>query len=185
MNHPSDQDRESATLAEIGAAIAQHETGGTYTDGEQGPDAMHWVAEPANAPTPEDQDWQIIHTYTRAHAIEDGVLRDVTAHAATAGFRVPVALSAAAWADCVAWDEADNDRKGTVQDEAGRLADVLTMTYLAVRRHPGDTDRVRVQLVRTPRPGRTRTARPAELHAVIGPGDQAEPVITIMMVGED
>lgn len=184
MNHPTDRGRDDATLADIDSAIAQHETGGN-TDLELGPDAMQWVAEAASAPTPEDEDWQIIHAYTRAQAIEDGVLRDVTAQARTAGFRVPVALTAAAWADCVAWDEADNDRKGTVQDEAGRLADVLTMTHLAIRRNPGDTDRVRVQLVRTPRPGQTCHARPAELHAVIGPGDQGEPVITIMMVGED
>jgi hypothetical protein len=94
-------------------------------------------------------------------------------------------LTAAAWGDCVAWEAVDNDRKGTVQDEAGRLADVLTMTHVAIRRNPGDTDRVRVHLVRTPRPGRVRAAKPAELTAVIGPGDQGEPVITIMMVGED
>ena len=41
-----------------------------------------------------------ISVYTRAQAIEDGVLVDAGSMASEAGFRWPVAFTAAAWADC-------------------------------------------------------------------------------------
>jgi hypothetical protein len=44
----------------------------------------------------------LIHRYTRADAIRDGVLIDVSATAREAGFKYAVALTAAAWAQCVA-----------------------------------------------------------------------------------
>lgn len=40
----------------------------------------------------------LIHRYTRAEALRDGVLIDVSQTARDAGFRYPVALTAAAWA---------------------------------------------------------------------------------------
>jgi len=47
---------------------------------------------------------EVIDSYTRAQAIEDGVLIDVSNAAKEAGFRIPIALTTAVWADCVAWD---------------------------------------------------------------------------------
>jgi hypothetical protein len=38
---------------------------------------------------------------------------------------VPGALTAAAWHDCVAWTASDNLRKPTLQDQNGRLWDVI------------------------------------------------------------
>jgi hypothetical protein len=76
-------------------------------------------------------DAEVIFRYTRAQALDDGVLVAVPAALATeAGFRWPIALTAAAWADTVAWDEDTEARKPspTGQDETGRLWDVLTMT---------------------------------------------------------
>ena len=66
----------------------------------------------------------VISTYTRAQAIEDGVLIDAGAMAQEAGFKWPVALTSDAWADCVAWSEDDNCKQA-YQDESGRLWDVL------------------------------------------------------------
>ena len=67
---------------------------------------------------------KVISTYTRAQAIEDGVLIDAGAMAGEAGFKWPVALTSAAWADCVAWTEEDS-RQQVYQDESGRWWDVL------------------------------------------------------------
>ncbi len=53
-----------------------------------------------------------IHTYTRAQAIEDGQLIDVSTTAREAGIVWPVALTSAAWADCVAWTDETEKRKG-------------------------------------------------------------------------
>jgi len=65
-----------------------------------------------------------ISIYTRRQALDDGVLVDVSEMAREAGFRFPVALTRAAWEDCVSWSDADSKRQ-THQDEAGRLWDVL------------------------------------------------------------
>ena len=62
----------------------------------------------------------IISTYTRAQAIEDGVLIDVSPIAKEAGFEWPVAMTAGAWADCVAWSDRDSQTQ-VHQDQSGRL----------------------------------------------------------------
>ncbi|CAL8472418.1 DUF6573 family protein [Caballeronia sp. S22] len=124
-----------------------------------------------------------IHVYTRAQAIADGVLVDVSQTAQEAGFRPPVALTASAWADCVAWNDADSSRQ-TAQDEAGRLWDVIWMASLAARR-ARESQRVAFQVYRVPRGGRGIGPRPTKLHMCIGPGNDTAPVITILMPNED
>ena len=121
-----------------------------------------------------------IHTYTRAYAIRDGVLVDVTTTAHEAGFRVPVALTAAAAHEAVTWDPAH----GAHQDPTGRLWDVLTMAHLAATRG-SDTDRAGFHVLRIPnQPGAELPVLTAlDLH--IGPGDDTEPVVTILLPGED
>jgi len=124
----------------------------------------------------------IVYGYSRAQAIADGVLVDVSTMAREAGFTVPVAMTSAAWADFVQWNDKDSIRQ-THQDESGRLWDVLWMSHLAARRAQGGT--VAVQFYRVPRGGRGRMPRKVTLHMHIGPGDAAEPVITLIMPGED
>lgn len=126
---------------------------------------------------------EVIYNYTRAQAIEDGVLVDVSETAREAGFRWPVAMTAAAWADCVAWSEEDS-QQAVCQDESGRLWDVLWMALNAIRSANGGTQ-VEYQLYRVPRDGKSIEARPTSLKLVCGPGDAGEPVITIMLPGED
>jgi len=122
-----------------------------------------------------------IHTYSRAQAIEDGLLVDVSTTAREAGFRYSVAITRTAWADCVKWSDADS-RRQCCQDEAGRLWDALWMSSLAARR---GGERVAFEFYRIPRGGRSMRARLTTLHMTIGPGDAGEPVITIMLPGED
>ena len=62
---------------------------------------------------------EVVYAYTRAEAIADGVLVDVTELARAAGFRHPVAMTSAAWSDCVAWTREDSDRQ-VHQDQTGR-----------------------------------------------------------------
>lgn len=132
-------------------------------------------------------DAEVIHRYTRAQALADGVLVEVPADLARqAGLRWPVALTAAAWADSVAWTAAAEDAKpsATGQDETGRLWDVLTMTRLSAS-HRGPQQRRPVQVLRVPATGRGLRPRLMTLHLVAGPGDDGEPVLTLMMPGED
>lgn len=123
-----------------------------------------------------------VYSYSRAQAIDDGYLVDVSETAKEAGFHFPVALTHVAWDDCVKWDESDSTRKGWPQDQAGRLWDVLSMARFYMRswiRRDPDIDRFAFQLLRVPRKGRGHKARAVTLWAHVGRGDAAEPVITI------
>ncbi|TKC90842.1 hypothetical protein FAZ69_05535 [Trinickia terrae] len=136
-----------------------------------------------NAHNPDDIFGKTISSYTRAQAIADGVLVDLSALAREAGFRTPVAVTSAVWADCVAWTDADSQRQAA-QDESGRLWDLLWMGALAAKRVRG-AQRIAFELHRVPRGGRGTRPRPVVLNLHIGPGDDAEPVITILMTDED
>ena len=126
----------------------------------------------------------VISTYTRAQAIEDGVLIDAGNIAQEAGFQWPVAVTSAAWADCVAWSEDDSDKQ-VHQDESGRLWDVLFMASHAVRTRSGSGDQLLFQLYRVPRDGRSTQAELTTLKLIVGLGDQGEPVITVLLPDED
>ncbi|TAN03501.1 MAG: hypothetical protein EPN36_12100 [Rhodanobacteraceae bacterium] len=119
-----------------------------------------------------------VYSYSRADALDDGYLVDVTETAREAGFRYPVALTRAAWDDCVAWDDDDTKRKHWPQDEAGRLWDVLYMARFAGKRNAGASC-IAFGVLRVPREGRGTKARLVTLTAHVGPGDDTAPVVTI------
>jgi hypothetical protein len=125
------------------------------------------------------KDWQVIHSYTRAQAIADGVLIDVSELAKEAGFRIPVAVTAGVWAECVTIPDGV-----TGQDEKGRLWDVLQMLRFAIGRQRNDTNRTdfAVHVRNDDREGDPPLVR---LYALCGPGDDTEPVITVMLPTED
>lgn len=119
----------------------------------------------------------VIASYTRSDAIRDGVLVDVTEDAAAVGFRLAVALTAAAWAEAVAWDG------GECQDETGRLWDVLWMASLAARR--ATSEAARFTVLRVPNVPGGGEAQTVELDLHVGPGDRGEAVVTILLPHED
>lgn len=127
----------------------------------------------------------VIHRYTREAAIADGVLIDAGAKAAEARFTIPVALTSAAWAEAVTWDEKNHG----MQDEDGRLWDVLFMASMAIRRsrgrHAEPSDRLPFNLYRVPNNPDALEPTELELVAHVGGGDDGEPVITIMLPHED
>lgn len=127
-------------------------------------------------------DAEIISRYTRAQAIEDGVLVDIstTKEVDEAGFRFPVAMTIAAYTDVVDWD---TDNKAT-QDITGRLWDVCWMLLCQIRRCES-TDRIAFELYRVPNSRNATRPTLVRLIAVCGPGDEGEPVVTIMLPGED
>jgi len=121
-------------------------------------------------------DLEIIYSYTRQQAIEDGVLIDVSNTAVEVGIKHPVAVTAALW---IRYIEPDAKLKPFGQSIEGRLWDVLWMfrvnafickdtvlyfdVYFLMEK--------KLELVR--------------LKAVCGPGDTLAPVVTIMLPGED
>jgi len=104
----------------------------------------------------------VISVYTRAQALADGVLIDAGPMAYEAGFRWPVAITAGAWADCVAWSDTDSERQ-THQDQSGRLWDMLFMAAYAARTNANAGSELLFELYRVPRDGQARPSKPRSL----------------------
>lgn len=118
---------------------------------------------------------EVIWSYSRAEAIADGVLIDATKLAGEAGFRYPVALTAAAWHDCVAVASTDH-----VHDETGRLWDVLNVLRYVVKMNP-DSSEIRFCVdVADENEHVTRVW----LKCQCGFGDDPAPVLTVMLPEE-
>ena len=106
----------------------------------------------------EDED--LIYSYTRKHALDDGVLVDVSETAREAGFRIPVALTASVWEDVNAIPQS---RKG-IEDWQGRLWDLRWMAQAAARNAKGSE-----LIYRLIMPVGRKKLYDAKLH--VGPGD--------------
>ncbi|MEK7382867.1 MAG: DUF6573 family protein [Elusimicrobiota bacterium] len=116
--------------------------------------------------------FEVIHAYTRAQAIEDGVLVDLSRLAREAGFKWPLAVTTAVWAVL----EPDDALKAEGQSFTGRAWDLLIVLRLSLRQAQGGHE-VRFAPLFVREPG--RPPRPVALRAMSGPGDDGEPVITV------
>ena len=140
-------------------------------------------------------EWEVISTYTRAQAIADGTLIDLTDAKDRDGrrlspFKWPVAMTATAFGEAISvggeWQK-DADGNETLvlpgcQDFAGRVWDVFWMLLVAIRQAPaGDTVRFAVSVLTDG----VRKRETVHLKSICGPGDDGEPVITIMLPDED
>ncbi len=134
-------------------------------------------------------DATLISSYSRADALADGVLIDLSTIGRDAGLRFPVAITRAAWEAWIGWTDDDTKRQ-TYQDEPGRAWDVVHMLAVKLRAvtrsRPNDTNsRVEFQFFAVPRGGRGTRPRLTTLKCICGPGDDAEPVLTILTLTED
>jgi len=120
----------------------------------------------------------VIYSYTRAQALEDGALVDVSPLAQECGFKYPVALTARVFGEVVV----PPIETQTFQDDIGRLWDLLNMLRSAARKQGNRESETTFQVLVQNEPGKTETIT---LKASCGPGDHLEPVITVMFPGED
>ncbi len=120
--------------------------------------------------------FEVISSYSRAQAIADGVLVDVSQHAGELGITWPVAVTRALWDGQVVPSERSRQRG---QSEAGRLHDLLWIFRTVARNASGDTVHF---LVLFEHKGR---ARKVMVKAVLSLGDSREPVFTLMLPEED
>jgi len=104
------------------------------------------------------EDADIVSIYTRAQAIEDGTCQ--------------------LWADVI---EPDETSKTIGQDVNGRLWDVLMVLRIAIR-STVNTDMIHFNPLFV---FNGKKPRAKQLKAVCNPGDNLEPVITIMLPNED
>jgi hypothetical protein len=130
----------------------------------------------------------MIASYTRRQAIDDGVLVDLmqgqTAELVRqAGFRLPIAMTATAYGEAVSHVGGDVAAALPAgQSIAGRMWDLLMVLHAAIRKARPGVDRVHFRLLVDDGGGHRRTVR---LWCQVGPGDDAEPVMTVMLEGED
>lgn len=122
---------------------------------------------------------KVISRYTRAQAIEDGVLVDANSGAFEAGskmFKHPVAMTSAVYdIICKAVDNPNHNN-----DFDGVWWDIIWMAQNYAKRHmDGSQVLFKVIIVGAAR------KRNYILKLHIGPGDFAEPVITVMLPDED
>jgi hypothetical protein len=120
-------------------------------------------------------DADIILSYTRARAIEDGALVDVSSVAPEAGITFPVAVTASLWAIIEAAPQAYTRR-----DVEGRLWDVVSLLGRAIGKATGPVSELSYT-VEMPH-GEEKELR---LDAMCGPGDAGESVITVMLPDSD
>ena len=121
----------------------------------------------------------VIFSYTRAQAVADGVLVEVSKTAQEAGIRFPVFVTRAVYDNYVTVPP-----NVTGQDEAGRLWDLVWMLRFAIIRSRPGLSRVPVALyVRND----NHRSRLVKLVATCGPTDIDEPApaITLMLATED
>lgn len=126
----------------------------------------------------------VVSAYTRSAAIADGFLVDVTETAKEAGFKCPVALTREVWEAFVAWSDEDS-KKQTYQDESGRLWDVLFMAYVNIKRVKEPCTELPYTIFCVPKDGKTRKSVVSHLKLHVGPGDDGELVITVMLPNQD
>lgn len=124
-------------------------------------------------------DAPVLYRYTRRQAIADGVLIDLTSWASETGFRIPVACTQAVWSDYIEPPEGTLDAG---QSPRGRAHDVLWMLYLTIKRSPTGESELRFEVIFLNQKLEHETVA---LKAVCGPGDEGEPVMTLMLPHED
>ena len=131
---------------------------------------------------PEDLYGEVVFRITRRELIEDGTLLDISTTAREAGIVFPTALTAGLWAD---YGDAESPA-----ESVGFVWDLCWMLRCAIRdaipcrkfKDEFSETRFFHLLVKVRATGRTKLV---EVKAVCGPGDDMEPVITLLLPGED
>lgn len=126
----------------------------------------------------------IIFRYSRKQAMRDGVLVDCTNAdfgdlARKLGIKINLAMTSGAWDATIGGID---EPLSAGQSIEGRMWDVLYAFRYAIAKGGTDTDRVFFKVAVQQLDG---SRKDVDLWSLIGPGDEGEAVITIMLQGED
>lgn len=120
----------------------------------------------------------LVYSYTRAQAIEDGVQIEVTETAKQAGIKFPTVVTDNLYHSYIV-PSLELAKMGQSID--GRLWDLLMMFRFNARK--SNSDILNYICLFQMNPGSEAVEKTIKAH--IGPGDTAEPVITLMLPGDD
>ena len=124
-------------------------------------------------------DPNIIFSYTRAQALNDGVLVDVSDLAREAGFKWPVAVTDHLYHSIIV---PSLELVAEGQSITGRLWDLLQVLRYTIANSKDDTY-LQFSVLFVMSSGASPV--PVEIISVAGPGDDGDPVITCMLEGDD
>lgn len=125
----------------------------------------------------QDKDGFEIYRITRQNLLETGSLLDVSATARLAGFVWPVAISQGVQAQIASIPHVLIG----IASERGRLWDLLAIAAGAIRRADDDGNELHFKVLLP-----TEEAIGfKEFKLVFGPGDEGEPVMTLLLPDED
>lgn len=124
------------------------------------------------------EDMNLIYSYSRKEALEDGVLIDVSEIAKEAGFIIPTAVTSNLYETYVKPSDAVNQCGQSIE---GRLWDILHLLRLSIKDIEPDTSILFFHVNFLMQNGIKRV----KLKSVIAGGDNGEPVLTIMNENED
>jgi hypothetical protein len=127
------------------------------------------------AETKKQVHFTVISSYTRAQALEDGALVDISELAKEVGFKCSVAVTCAV-------HQLINDIHQVGQSFEGRAWDLLMVLHFEILKSKS-TDVLYFAPYFNARCH--SEPKPYKLWAKCDPGDKGEPVITVMFVGED
>ncbi|MFD1130711.1 DUF6573 family protein [Paenibacillus sp. PDC88] len=119
---------------------------------------------------------KVIDTYSRANALADGFLVDVSHLAKEVGIKYPVHMKRNVWDSMIVPDQTAINNG---ESEKGRLWDCLWMFRIAISNQNGSI--VHFKFIAT----FDGVDRYVSVKAICGPGDNLEPVITILFPDED
>jgi hypothetical protein len=125
------------------------------------------------------QEGECIYSYTRAQAIKDGVLVDITKTARKVGLRYPVAVTDTLYHQYIEPTAILESESPAVN---GRLMDVLMLLIFEIKRTRGNTSELHFKVSFLMDSIKTESVG---VWAVINGGDDGNPVITLMLEGED
>ena len=121
----------------------------------------------------------VIYAYTRAQALADGVLVDLSKLAHEAGFRWPVAVTERLYHSYIV---PSFDLAADGQSIDGRAWDLLADLRYAATSNPHSSE-LHFSVLFLMTPGHDPIS--IKLKALCGPGDNGFPVITVMLPDED
>ena len=123
--------------------------------------------------------FEVIHSYSRAQAIADGVLVDVSDAAKKVGFKYPVAVTESLYEQYIEVPEVLQDSEQTVE---GRLHDVVLLLAMTIKLGKISSNELHftVEFLMS-----SNRSEDVQLWALVNRGDSGEPVITIKLEGED
>lgn len=124
----------------------------------------------------------IIYSYTREQAINDGVLIPVNDQICReAGIRLPVCVTDHLWTLI----HPDNLNKMPSQSVEGRLWDLLWLFTVSAKQNGGSSRLKYPCRFMIKRDGCPEKIEEYTIVAVCGPGDSGEPVLTLMLLEDD